>query len=162
MKNDPKQYSNAVKALDVPPRTKRSNYPEQFQAKVAGREKRQLGEFFELKNFGVNLTTLKPGAQSALLHYHTKQDEFIYVLEGEITLVTDDGETLLTPGMCAGFAANGTPHCLVNKSDKDAVYLEVGDRTPGDEARYPADDLKAVLDADGKWVFTHKDGTPYL
>jgi uncharacterized cupin superfamily protein len=107
------------------------------------------------------LTRLAPGAASALRHAHTKQDEFVYVLEGEPTLVTNSGATLLKPGMCAGFkAGTGDAHHLVNRGAADVVFLEVGDRTPGDSAHYPDDDLQAVLDADGKWRYSRKDGTP--
>jgi uncharacterized cupin superfamily protein len=151
----------AVRAADAPPRTKPSNYPEPFFSRMAGREKRPLGDLFGLKNFGVNLTRLAPGGESALLHRHSQQDEFVYVLEGRPTLVTEGGETLLEPGMCAGFPAGGEAHQLVNRTDEEVVYLEVGDRTPGDEGSYPRDDLMAVLGPDGKWLFTHKDGTPY-
>jgi uncharacterized cupin superfamily protein len=150
----------AVRAAETPARTKPSNYPEPFRSMVAGRVKRPLGDLFGLKNFGVNLTLLQPGAISALLHRHSRQDEFVYVLEGTATLVTDRGEVDLAPGMCAGFPAAGVAHQLVNRTDADVVYLEIGDRTPGDEGSYPADDLRAVLE-DGRWVFTRKDGTPY-
>ncbi|MGH8668454.1 MAG: cupin domain-containing protein [Burkholderiales bacterium] len=152
----------AIKARDAPARARRSNYPEPFASGVAGREKRPLGDLFGLQNFGVNLTRLAPGAVSALRHAHSRQDEFIYVLEGQPTLVTDAGETLLEPGMCAGFkAGSGEAHHLVNRSSQDVVYLEVGDRTPGDEAIYPDDDLQAAVGEDGRWRFTRKDGTPY-
>jgi uncharacterized cupin superfamily protein len=151
----------AIRALDVPLRTKPSVYPEPFFSMMKGREKRQLGEFFGLKNFGVNLTRIMPGGQSSMLHKHSKQDEFIYILEGTATLVTEEGEHTLTAGMCAGFPAGGSAHQLVNKSDKDVYYLEAGDRTAGDEATYPRDDLKADLGPDGQWIFTHKDGKPY-
>ena len=151
----------AVKARDVAPRIKPSNYPEPFFSRMKGREKRQLGDVFGLSNFGVNLTRLSPGAESALLHRHSKQDEFIYILEGEPTLVAETEEVTLAPGFCAGFPAAGAAHQLVNRTDKEVVYLEVGDRSPGDEGSYPKDDLKAVLGADGKWQFTHKDGRPY-
>ncbi|HEX2197241.1 MAG TPA: cupin domain-containing protein [Burkholderiales bacterium] len=152
----------AIRAREAPARTKASNYPEPFAARMAGREKRPLGDAFGLRNFGVNLTRLAPGAVSALRHAHTRQDEFIYVLEGHPTLVTDAGETALEPGMCAGFrAGTGDGHHLVNRGAQDVVYLEVGDRAAGDEASYPDDDLKAVSAPDGGWRFTHKDGTPY-
>ena len=151
----------AVKADAVPPRTKPSNYPEPFFSRMLKREKRQLGDVFGLKNFGVNLTRLLPGGESALLHRHSKQDEFIYILQGEPTLVTETTEVKLSPGMCAGFPAAGEAHQLVNRSSQDVLYLEVGDRTPGDEGSYPKDDIQAVLGADGKWAFTHKDGRPY-
>ena len=121
----------AVKALDVPPRLKPSNYPEPFFTMMAGREKRQLGDVFGLENFGVNLTRLTPGAVSALRHHHTVQDEFIYILSGRPTLVTDAGDTPLEPGMCAGFRG-GEPngHKLVNTTSEDVLYLEIGDRLP--------------------------------
>jgi uncharacterized cupin superfamily protein len=151
----------AVKAETVPPRAKPSNYPEPFFTRMAKREKRQLGDFFGLRNFGVNLTRLKPGGESALLHRHSKQDEFVFILEGEPTLVTETEEVTLSPGMCAGFPAQGTAHQLVNRTARDVVFLEVGDRAPGDEGSYPKDDIQAVLSTDGKWVFTHKDGRPY-
>lgn len=152
---------NAIEAVNAPPRTKPSNYPEPFFSRMGKREKRPLGDLFGLKNFGVNLTRLKPGGESALLHRHSKQDEFVYILEGKPTLVTDRGETELAPGMCAGFAAGGIAHQLANRTHRDVVYLEIGDRTPGDEGTYPADDLKAALGPDGKWQFTHRDGRPY-
>lgn len=151
----------AVVAREVPPRTKPSNYPEPFFSRMGRREKRQLGDVFGLTNFGVNLTRLAPGGESALLHRHSRQDEFVYVLEGTPTLVTDQGDMELAPGMCAGFPAAGLAHQLVNRTDRDVLYLEVGDRTPGDAADYPCDDLAATLGPDGKWVFTRKDGTPY-
>jgi uncharacterized cupin superfamily protein len=154
--------SVAVEALTAPPRTKPSNYPEPFFSRMAQREKRPLGDPFGLTNFGVNLTRLFPGGQSALRHAHNRQDEFIYILEGTPTLVTDAGETLLRPGMCAGFkAGTGDAHHLVNRTSTDVLYLEAGDRTKGDEASYPDDDIKAVMGADGQWKFAHKDGTPY-
>src|SRR5262245_13478833 len=151
----------AIKAAAAPPRLKPSNYPEPFFSRMALREKRPLGDLFGLRNFGVNLTRLRPGGESALLHRHSRQDEFIYVLEGEPTLVTDEGEVRLAPGQCAGFAAGGRAHHLVNRTKRDVVYLEIGDRSAGDEGSYPADDLKAMLAPDGTWMFTHKDGTPY-
>tara|TARA_R110002094_G_scaffold219332_1_gene191260 strand:+ start:717 stop:1202 length:486 start_codon:yes stop_codon:yes gene_type:complete len=151
----------AVKATEVPPRTKPSNYPEPFFSRMSGREKRQLGDMFGLRNFGVNMTRLAPGGESALLHRHTQQDEFIYILEGAPTLITEDEERLLAPGYCAGFPAAGPAHQLVNRTDREVLYLEVGDRSAGDEVSYPSDDLKAVLGPDGQWLFTRKDGTSY-
>jgi uncharacterized cupin superfamily protein len=151
----------AIVASDAPPRARQSNYPPELLAKVAGREKRPLGDLFGLTNFGVNLTRLAPGAASALRHAHSKQDEFIYVLEGSPTLVTDSGETQLAPGLCAGFKAGGEAHALVNRGATDVVYLEVGDRTPGDSVRYPDDDIQATLGRDGKWRFSRKDGSPF-
>ena len=156
------QYPIAATAAESPPRTKPSNYPEPFASRMAGREKRPLGDLFGLTNFGVNLTRLVPGAVSALQHAHSRQDEFIYILQGEPTLVTTAGETQLQPGMCAGFkAGTGAAHHLVNRTTTEVVYLEVGDRTAGDEGSYPDDDIQAVLGADGKWQFVHKDGRPY-
>lgn len=151
----------AIEAASAPPRTKKSNYPEPFASRMAGREKRPLGDLFGLKSFGVNLTRLAPGGVSALHHRHSRQDEFVYVLEGEPTLVTDDGDTPMRPGMCAGFAANGSAHHLENRTRSDVVVLEVGDRAPGDRGSYPSDDIQAAMGEDGKWRFTHKDGTPY-
>jgi uncharacterized cupin superfamily protein len=151
----------AITALDVPVRTKPSNYPEPFASRMARREKRALGDEFGLANFGVNLTRLSPNAVSSLRHAHTRQDEFVYILQGHPTLRTDEGSTRLAPGMCAGFkAGTGHAHCLVNETSEDVLYIEVGDRIPGDEVRYPDDDLDAVI-RDGKWAFVHKDGTPY-
>ncbi len=151
----------AIAAKEAPPKARQTNYPEPFASRMAGRLKRPLGDLFGLTNFGVNLTRLAPGGVSSLRHAHTKQDEFIYVLKGRPTLHTDDGRTPLEPGMCAGFkAGTGNGHCLINETGADVVYLEVGDRTPGDEGTYPDDDLKASL-VDGKWKFTRKDGTPY-
>jgi uncharacterized cupin superfamily protein len=152
----------AITALDAAPRSKLSNYPEPFASRMAGRVKRPLGDLFGLTNFGVNLTCLAAGAVSALRHAHSKQDEFIYIVSGHPVLVTDAGETLLSPGMCAGFKAgtrNG--HHLVNRTVEDVLYLEVGDRTDNDSATYPDDDLHAVRGPDGKWQFLHKDGAPY-
>jgi uncharacterized cupin superfamily protein len=150
----------AVIAEDVPPRTKPSNYPAVFAERMAGRVKRPLGDVFDLHNFGVNLTTLEPGAVSALQHSHSRQDEFVYVLEGEVVLVTGGKETILHPGACAGFRAGGTAHHLENRSGAPVRYLEIGDRSEGDEVFYPADDLQAVRE-DGAWRFRHKDGSPY-
>jgi len=151
----------AIIADEAPPRSKRSIYPEPFASRMFGREKKPLGDLFSLTNFGVNLTRLAPGALSALRHAHSVQDEFVYVLQGSPLLVTDAGETQLHPGMCAGFkAGTGDGHQLVNRSTEDVVYLEVGDRTAGDSATYPDDDLQAVL-VGGNWQFTHKDGTLY-
>ncbi|HEY3919990.1 MAG TPA: cupin domain-containing protein [Stellaceae bacterium] len=161
MSAEPTPPPIAITAASAPLRTKPSNYPEPFFSRMGKREKRPLGDLFGLKNFGVNLTTLQPGGESALLHRHSKQDELVYILEGHPTLVTDRGEVALAPGMCAGFAAGGIAHQLVNRTTRDVVYLEIGDRTPGDEGSYPADDLKAALGPDGNWLFTHKDGRKY-
>lgn len=151
----------AVEARGVPPRSRPSVYPAPFAALMSGREKRVLGDLFGLSNFGVNLTRLMPGGLSALRHAHSRQDEFIYILEGTVSLLTDAGETVLTSGMCAGFkAGTGDAHHLLNRSTEEALYLEVGDRSAGDQVQYPDDDIQAQY-VEGKWVFTHKDGTPY-
>jgi uncharacterized cupin superfamily protein len=152
----------AVVASEVAPRVKTSNYPEPFASRMVGREKRALGDLFGLANFGVNLTRLLPGAESALRHAHTKQDEFIYILQGHPVLITDAGTTQLAPGMCAGFkAGNCNGHQLINRTSEEVVYLEAGDRSIDDMGVYPDDDLQALF-VDGKWEFTHKDGSPYL
>ena len=137
-----------------------TGYPAPYRALVEKRERARLGEALGLKNFGVNLLRLPPGAGSSQRHWHTKQDEFVYVLEGEVTLITDIGEQVLRAGMCAGFPA-GKPdgHHLINKSGKDALVLEVGDRMPGDEGRYPEADMVAI--GGMAWKFTRKDGTDY-
>ena len=154
-------FPTSVVAADSPLRTKPSIYPEPFASRMSGREKRPLGDLFGLTNFGVNLTRLLPNATSSLRHAHFKQDEFIYVLSGSPSLVTDDGETVLSPGVCAGFkAGTGNGHVLVNRTSEDVTYLEVGDRSAGDSAFYPDDDLLAVL-VDGEWKFRHKSGDPY-
>lgn len=153
---------NPVVASEAAPRTRPSNYPAPFAALMTGREKRPLGDLFGLTNFGVNLTRLSPGARSALRHAHSRQDEFVYIFAGEPTLITNSGESLLSAGMCVGFkAGSGDAHHLVNRTANDVLYLEVGDRTAGDSASYPDDDLVAVLAADGKWQYQHKDGSPY-
>ena len=154
-------YPVAVVAAEAPLRAKPSSYPEPFASQMAGRRKQPLGDLFGLTNFGANLTRLLPGAVSALRHAHTKQDEFVYILQGHPTLHTDEGRTRLSPGMCAGFkAGSGNGHHLINETGEEVLYLEVGDRTPGDEGSYPDDDLKALM-VDGKWKFAHKDDTPY-
>jgi len=150
-----------IQASDIPPRNKPSMYPEPFASRMVGREKRQLGDFFGLENFGVNLTRLAPGAISALRHFHSKQDEFVYILEGSPTLHDNSGRIRLAPGMCAGFrAGSGNAANLINETDGDVVYLEIGDRTPGDSVVYPDDDIQAEM-VDGRWRFSHKDGRPY-
>ncbi len=149
--------SKVLDPATLSPRTG-SGYPGALKDKVAGRAKRVLGDPLGLKNFGVNLTTLKPGSWSALRHHHARQDEFVYILSGTATLVTDAGRVKLTPGMCAGFpAGDGDGHCLINETDADVVYLEVGDRTPGDSVVYTDEDLAAV--AASSWTFTRKDGS---
>ena len=152
----------AVSAAEVPPKATKSNYPAVFAARVASRQKHALGDFFGLTVYGVNLTRIMPGGMSALRHAHTKQDEFVYILEGAPVLVTDAGETPLKPGMCAGFkAGTGDAHHLVNRSGADVVFIEVGDRSAGDTVTYPDDDVQAVYGTDGRFHYSRKDGTPY-
>lgn len=148
-------------ASETPPRIKPSTYPEPFASRMARREKRPLGDLFGLTNFGVNLTRIRPGGTSALRHVHSAQDEFVFILSGSPTLITDSGEVELQPGMCTGFKAGGEAHQLANRTESDVVYLEIGDRTPGDSVSYPDDDMQAVLGTDGKWHYLHKDGSPY-
>ena len=154
-------YPACIVASEAPLKAKATNYPEPFASRMSGREKQPLGDLFGLTNFGVNRTRLAPGGVSALRHAHSKQDELIYILQGHPTLHTDEARTRLSPGMCAGFkAGTGNAHRLINETDEEVVYLEVGDRTHGDEASYPDDDIKAQM-LDGRWAFTHKDGKPY-
>jgi uncharacterized cupin superfamily protein len=160
-KSERSSYPVAVIASEAPPRTKPSNYPEPFASQMAGRQKRPLGDLFGLTNFGVNFTRLAPSAVSTLRHAHSSQDEFVYILQGHPTLHTDEGRTRLAPGMCAGFkAGTGNAHRLINDTAEEVVYLEAGDRTGGDEASYPDDDIQAQF-VDGAWKFVHKDGSPY-
>lgn len=151
-------------ALDpstLTPRTS-SGYPEPFRSRVLPREKRALGEALGLTAFGVNLTTLAPGKESSMRHHHTREEEFVYVLEGELVLRTDAGEQVLRAGMCAGFPpGTGDAHQLVNRSGAPARYLEVGSRDPADEAAYPDVDLTYRKGPDGRAVYAHKDGAPY-
>jgi len=150
-------------ALDPQSVTSRqgSSYPEPFKRPVEGRVKRALGEALGLTNYGVNHVRLEPGAWSAQRHWHSHEDEFVYILEGEITLVTEQGDQVLGPGMVAGFPAGvADGHHLVNKSDRPAVYLEIGDRSPNDEVHYPDIDLFLPSRRNGQ-VFTDKKGTPY-
>ena len=138
-----------------------STYPDAFKPRVAGRAKQRLGDALGLKNFGVNLTTVKPGAATALRHWHSHEDEFIYVFSGELVLMTEAGEQVLKPGTCAGFpAGKADGHCLVNRTAQDAVYLEVGDRRPDDAVTYPDDDIVGLATPQGR-RFSKKDGTPY-
>lgn len=135
-----------------------SLYPPEFQAAVAGRIKRRLGDALGLTDFGVNLVELPPGSGSALRHWHSAEDEFIYVLSGTLTLVTDAGEQELPAGTCAGFAKNsGDGHCLLNKSDAPATYLEIGSRNPADRVVYS--DVDMVLER--RLVFARNDGSAY-
>lgn len=151
----------ALDPAGVSPRTS-SGYPEQFRSRVLPREKRALGDALGLTKIGINLTTLLPGKESSLRHHHTHEDEFVYILEGEVVLRTDEGEQILTAGTCAGFRAgtkNG--HQFVNRSDRPARYLEISNRDPADTAGYPDDDLKYSKGPDGAALYARKDGTRY-
>lgn len=139
----------------------RSTYPQPLNRAVSGRSRKRLGNAAGLDQFGVNLTTLKPGAASALRHWHRNEDELVYILEGEVVLIEDDGETVLRPGDAAGFKANvSNGHHLVNKSSRDAVYLEIGTRSKHERAEYPDIDLVMIRDDQGA-RYIHKDGKPY-
>jgi uncharacterized cupin superfamily protein len=136
-------------------------YPEQFKKPVEGRQKAVLGDLAGLTQFGVNRTRLPPGVASSLRHWHEREDEFVYILEGEVMLVEDGGETLLKAGDAAGWkagVANG--HMLVNRSNRDAIYLEIGSRLPNERAHYPDYDLLYTRDEKGLHI-THRDGKPY-
>ncbi len=143
------------------PVTTGSDYPEPFGVDVAGRERRALGDALGLKNFGVNLTRLPPGDASSQRHWHSRQDEFVFIVQGEVVLVTNAGEQVLSAGMVAGFPANsGDGHQLINRSERDAIYLEVGDRSADDACDYPDIDM-LVRWIVGEEKYVHKDGTPY-
>lgn len=159
-------------AVDVAlvPEMRGSMYPEPFKSRMGDRMKKKLGDACGLSQFGVNLVTLGPGAQSALRHWHTLEDEFVYILSGEVVLVTDAGEQVLRAGHCAGYRAGGTDaHHLLNRSDRPAQYLEVGTRLADDLAHYPDDDLLWIQQETGEpdgykkktTIAAHKDGRPY-
>jgi uncharacterized cupin superfamily protein len=143
--------------------TSRSGYPEPYRSRVLPRHKRRLGDAVGLSRIGVNQTTLPPGKESSMRHWHTHEDEFVYVLEGEVVLRTGAGEQLLRAGMCAGFAAGARDgHQLINRSDRPAIYLEISNRDKADTVYYPDPDVDLVWNAPhapGK--FTRRDGTPY-
>ena len=144
----------------ITPRTA-TVYPPEFAGAVKGREKRALGDFFGLTQYGVNLTTLAPGSWSAHRHWHENEDEFVFVVEGEITLIDDAGEHLLKPGMCAGFKSgvrNG--HHLVNKTNTPVTYLEIGTRAQVERAYYSEADM--FFEKDGaKTTVTRRNGAPF-
>ena len=151
---------SAIKATDAPKRAG-SRYPAPFNELCLNRTKHILGDQFGLGQFGVNYVILEPGAWSSQRHWHEKEEEFIFVLEGEITLTDDDGDHLLTPGMCAGFGANnGNGHCLKNLTDAPVKYLEVGSRLPNEKAIYSDIDMQ-VENSTGKFIYRKKDGTAY-
>jgi len=146
---------------DLPAHTD-SGYPEPFRSRVLPRSKRALGDLFGLTTFGVNHTVLAPGAESSMRHWHSHEDELIVVLDGELVLVTELGEETIGAGMVVGFRADEpNAHQLVNRSDRPAVYLEIGGRDSRDVASYPDVDLHCAADADGHYTFSRKDGTPY-
>ena len=140
---------------------KGSSYPPPFDQPCAERLRKRLGDAAGLTDFGVNLLTLPPGVWSSQRHWHTAEDEFVFVVSGEVVLVTDDGEAVLRAGDAAGFPANDTNgHCFQNRSDREAQILEVGTRVTGDMAYYP--DIDMVAPPGGKpAAYTHRDGTPY-
>lgn len=136
-------------------------YPPQYAGHCSTREKRALGDQFGLSQFGVNLTTLPPGCWSSLRHWHAAEDEFVYVVDGEITLVDDHGEHVLKPGMCAGFKAGaGNGHHLINRTDHVAHYIEVGSRMADEEVVYSDVDMKLTRKNGGPYVQTRRDGSP--
>ena len=154
-------FKGAVRALDVPEQ-RGSGYPEPFRSRMGDRVKRRLGNAFGLTQYGVNLVRLAPGRQSALRHFHSHEEELLYLLEGELVLITNGGEQLMSAGMCVGFPANtGDAHHLVNRSDAAAVYLEIGSRIDADNGHYPDDDLCWVADGTGGVIGAHKNGAPY-
>ena len=136
-------------------------YPPPYDEPCRARERTRLGDPAGLTQFGVNLLRLPSGAWSSQRHWHTGEDEFIYVLSGEVALVTNAGEEVLRAGDAAGFPANDLDgHCLQNRSGADAMVLEVGTRQKGSVAYYP--DIDMVAPAGGKpAAYTHRDGTPY-
>ena len=138
-----------------------TGYPVLFQAGTRGRSRKRLGNVADLTQFGVNLCRLEPGSQTALRHWHENEDEFVFVLEGEVLLIEDDGETVMRPGDAAGFKAGiANGHHFVNRSSNPAILIEIGSRLPTERAHYPDDDLVATKTEKG-FVFTAKDGTPY-
>ena len=153
--------SKVFRPTDVP-ESNALGYPEPFREVQRQRHNRRLGDHAGLKNYGVNLIRVQPGGQSSARHAHSKQDEFVYVLEGELVLVTDAGRETVGPGACIGFpAGTGDGHHFLNLTNHDAAFLVVGDRTAGDEVTYPDIDLALNAGSDGVKGFRHKDGTPY-
>lgn len=157
----PKPRLPAFDPADLP-ESNATSYPEKFRAANSQRWNRRLGDHAGLGNFGVNLTRIVPGGQSSARHAHSRQDEFIWVVSGEVVLETNEGRQVLQAGMCAGFPAGcGNAHRFVNESTADATLLVVGDRTAFDEIDYPDIDNRARAGADGKYVYSRKDGTPH-
>ena len=148
--------------IEALPLDTKTNYPPPFDRVVYGRERRRLGNAAGLDQFGVNLTTLRPGAASALRHWHEKEDEFVYIVEGELVLIEDGGETVLKAGDAAAFKANsGDGHHLVNRTTREALFLEIGTRSKHERVEYPDVDLLVVRDDRGM-RYTHKNGDPYV
>ena len=140
----------------------RNPYPPPNDTVLNGKSRRALGDANGLTQFGVNLTEIEPGAVSALRHWHSAEDEFIYIIDGTPTLVTGLGEEVLQPGMCACFPANsGDAHRLENRSDSNVRFIEVGNRSASEEVHYPDDDMVLERTPDGTRSFRHFDGTPY-
>jgi len=139
-----------------------NGFPEPFYSRLGPYSSRELGDHFGLSAFGVSLQTLPAGSQSALRHWHSKSDEFVWMLEGTLVLVTDEGESLFTPGMSVGYkAGESNGHHLINRSEEDAVFLVVGSRAADDMVHYPDDDIQWVKSSDGKFVAARKDGSTY-
>lgn len=150
----------ALDPLEVPAGT-RTIYPKPLDEVVRGRGKRRLGQVLGLKQFGVNLTTLAAGAATAMRHYHSGCDEFVYVLDGEPTLVTNKGEQVLSPGMCAGFVAGKKDgHHFINRSDRPVLLLEVGTNVSPDSIVYPDNKLYLYEDDNG-YEFGDKPFPPF-
>jgi uncharacterized cupin superfamily protein len=157
----PKPLTPPALDPETVPARRGTGYPPPFRDIVAPREKRALGDPLGLTQFGVNLVTIPAGCWSSQRHWHSHEDEFVYVLDGELTLVSDAGEQVLRPGMAAGFpAGSGDGHHLINRTERPAVYLEVGTRVPQDEAFYSDIDMELRL-RDGDHAFVHKSGEPY-
>jgi len=151
----------ALDPAEVVPRNS-TGYPEPFRSRVLPREKRALGDALGLTKIGVNLSTLLPGKESSMRHYHTREDEMVFIVEGEAVLRTDGGEQVLRAGMCAGFPAGSRDgHQLINRSSAPVRYLEISNRDPQDGAGYPDVDLAMHRDATGRNVFTHADGSAF-
>jgi uncharacterized cupin superfamily protein len=154
----------ALDPLSITPRNS-SGYPEPYRSRVLPREKRALGAALGLRKIGINQTVLAPGKESSMRHWHTREEEFVYVLSGEVVLRTDAGEQLLKAGMCAGFPPSadgktGDGHQLINRTAQPAVYLEISDRVTGDSAFYPDIDLVYHGD-DAPAMYTRRDGSPF-
>ncbi len=156
-----KLEKNPVNAFEAPKRTKPSNYPEPFASKMSARIKRPLGDLFGLNKFGVNLTELAPQAESSVLHKHSKQEEFIFILSGDPILVLDAEKIQLHAGECFGFKPDGPAHKLINETNEIVTYIEIGDRPIDDLVTYPNDDLVAKSNDKGKLSFFHKNGNEY-